>query len=175
MKRPRGKDPTNTIQGIAIVLVFVFLATYGFFSLMARDPVWFVGGFEDRPSRIIVYHHGERTELRPGEDGFEELSNAAVTSLEAGFARLTSLGLSEPSLQDAYTRDVSLELFFERPVEIHTWFSTGRTTQMLFLITGRYSELKVVMLGDEGDYRSGAPQLKSWEPVREALKSLGYY
>jgi len=46
---------------------------------------------------------------------------------------------------------------------------------MLFLITGPYAEMSVVLLGEQGKYRAGAPVLKTMEPVREALKSLGFY
>ena len=175
MNRPRGRDSTNTIQLLILIVGFLLLVYYGFTSLIARDPLWFAGGFRGQASRIVVYHAGQRTELRPGEAGFDELAGAVETSLDQGFARLTSIGLSEPSLQDAYTQFVTLEVFYERPIELHTWFVPGRTTQLLFLITGRYSEMSVVFLGQGGKYRSGAPVLETVEPVREAVKSLGYY
>ena len=175
MNRPSGRDSTNTIQLLIIIVGFLLLVYYGFTSLIARDPLWFAGGFRGQASRIVVYHAGQRTELRPGQAGFDELASAVETSLDQGFARLTSIGLSEPSLQDAYTQSVTLEVFYERPIELHTWFVPGRTTQLLFLITGRYSEMSVVFLGQGGEYRSGAPVLETVEPVREAVKSLGYY
>ncbi|MGD2205663.1 MAG: hypothetical protein PVH17_02690, partial [Anaerolineae bacterium] len=62
-----------------------------------------------------------------------------------------------------------------QPVELHAWFPTGRTTQMLFPITGRHSELSAVLLGDEGQYRAGAPILNDMEPIRETVQSLGFY
>jgi hypothetical protein len=45
----------------------------------------------------------------------------------------------------------------------------------LFLVTGRYAEMSVVLLGDQGHYRPGAPALKTMEPIQEGLKSLGFY
>jgi hypothetical protein len=45
----------------------------------------------------------------------------------------------------------------------------------LFPITGRHSDLSIVLLGDESQYRVGAPVLKTMEPIRETLKALGYY
>jgi len=65
-------------------------------------------------------------------------------------------------------------VFFDQPVKLHTWFDPGRTTQMLFLITGPYADMSVVLLGDQGQYRAGAPVLKTLDPIREALKSLGF-
>ncbi len=96
-------------------------------------------------------------------------------TLDQGFARLTSLGLSEQSLQDAYTQYVTLEVFFDQPVALRSWFDPGRTTQMLFLITGRHAEMSVVLLGDKGQYRPGAPALKTMELIQESLRTLGFY
>jgi hypothetical protein len=161
---------------LLILLVgFVILAYYLSVSSTARDPLWFVKGFRDDASLIIVYHAGQRTELLPGQAGFDELAGAVQTSLSQGFARLSNIGFSAQSLQDAYQRDVVLEVFFERPITMHAWFPVGRTTQMLFPITGRHSEQPIVLLGDGGQYRVGAPVLETTEPIREALKSGGYY
>ena len=175
MSRPTRRDRTNTIQLLVLIVGCLLLAYWAIISLTARDLLWFLGGFEGRPSRIVVYHGGQRSELLPGQAGFDELAGAVQTSLDQGFERLSNLGLSEHSLQEAYTRYVTLEVFFEQPVELHTWFNTGRTTQVLFLITGLHSEMSVVLLGQDGRYRSGAPVLKTMEPIREVLQSLGYY
>jgi len=169
------KDSTNTIYLVIVIVGFVLLAYYGMIALTAHDPLWFLGGFYGQPSRIVVYRAGQRTELLPGQAGFDELAGAVQTSLDQGLARTTHLGLSERSLQDAYTRYVTLEVFFDQPVTLHTWFDIGRTTQMLFLITGPYAEMSVVLLGEQGRYRAGAPVLKTLEPIREALKSWGFY
>ena len=88
---------------------------------------------------------------------------------------MTKPGLSAQSLQDAYTQDVSLEVFFDQPVTLRSWFDPGQTTQMLFLITGRHAGTSAVLLGDQGHYRAGAPALKSMEPIQESLRSLGFY
>jgi hypothetical protein len=175
MKRSVRKAGTNTIQLLLVFVGFVLLAYYATVTLTTRDPLWFLGRFQGQPSRIVVYHTGQRTELRPGQPGFDELAGAVQTSLAEGFARLSSTGFSEETLQDAYARQVTLEVFFDGPVELHTWFPTGRTTQMLFPITGRHSEQPLVLLGEGGEYRAGAPVLNTVEPVREALQSQGYY
>ena len=175
MRQPTKKDRTNTIQLLILLVGLVLLGYYATVSLTSRDPLWLSREFKGRPSRIVVYHAGQRAELWPGQVGFDGLAEAVQSSLAEGFARLSNLGFSEGSLQDAYTRYVTLEVFFDRPVELHAWFPTGRTTQMLFPITGRHSEMSVVLLGDTGQYRVGAPVLKSAEPIREALKTLGYY
>ena len=175
MNQPPRQADTNTAQLLILVAGLLLLCSYATVSLSARDLLWFLGDFEDRPSRVVVYHSGQRTELLPGQPGFDELASAVQASLAQGFARLTSTGFSEQSLQDAYTQYLTLEVFFDQPVELRTWFYAGRTTQMLFPITGRHSELPLVLLGEGGQYRAGAPILKTTDPIQEALKSLGFY
>jgi hypothetical protein len=175
MDEPRKKDRTNMVQLLIVVVGFVLVAYCAMVSLMTRDPLWFLGESEAHPSRIVVYHAGQRTELVPGQAGFDDLASAVQTSLAQGFARLSSLGLSDKSLQDAYTQFVTLEVFFDQPVKLHTWFHAGRTTQMLFPITGRHSEESVVLLGQGGKYRAGAPVLHTMEPIRETLRAHGFY
>ena len=175
MNQPTRKDRTNTVQLLVLIIGCILLTYFVSIGFTSRDPLWFSGGFQDQPSRIVVYHAGQRTELLPGQAGFDELATAVQTSLDQGFARLTNVGLSERSRQEAYTQFVTLEAFFDQPAKLHAWFNPGRTTQMLFPITGRHSEMSVVLLGEEDQYRAGAPVLKNMEPIREALKSLGFY
>jgi len=175
MSQPVKRDRTNTIQLLLLLVGLVLLSYYATVSLTSRDPLWLLRGFEGRPSRIVVYHGGQRTVLLPGQASFDELADAVQACLAEGFARLSNLGFSERSLEDAYTRSVTLEVFWDRPVELHTWFPPGRTTQMLFPITGRHADLSAVLLGDNGQYRAGAPVLNTTEPIQEVLKSLGYY
>jgi hypothetical protein len=175
MSRWIKNDRTNTIQLLILIVGLVILAYWATVSLTAHNPLWFVSEFEGQPSRIVVYHTGQCTELLPGQAGFDELASAVQATLDQGFARLTSLGLSEPSLQGAYTQYVTLEVFFDQPVTLRSWFDAGRTTQMLFFITGRYAEMSAVLLGDQGEYRAGAPALKTMGPIQASLKSLGFY
>jgi hypothetical protein len=154
----------------------LLLIVYGTIGVSAQDFLWFMKGFEDRPTLIVVYHHeGKRTELRPGQPGFDDLTAAIQASLAQGVDRPSGMGFSDASLLDAYTRYVSVEAFFDRPVKLHAWFNTGEPTQMLFPITGRHSELTIVLLGQNGQYLSSPPVLKTMAPIREALKTLGYY
>ena len=174
MSRSR-RSGTNAIQLFIILAGFVLLAYYLMVSLTSRDLLWFWRRFHDQPSRIVVYQTGQNTEFLPGEAGYDELSNAVQASLADGFARLTSTGFSEQTLQKAHTQYVTLEAFFAHPVEIHTWFPTGRTTQTLFPITGPHAEPPIVLLGDRGHYRAGAPVLNTNEPILKALEALGFH
>jgi hypothetical protein len=175
MSQPASRSRTNWITLLVVLVGFLLFAYYATVAMTTKDLLWFLEGFGDQPSLIVVYHNGLGTELRPGQPGFNEIAEAVQASLAQGFARLSGIGFSEESLQEAYTQHVTLEVFWQRPIQIHTWFPTGRTTQMLFPITGRHSEVSIVLLGDEGQYRVGAPVLETMEPIRETLRALGFY
>ena len=83
--------------------------------------------------------------------------------------------MSDASLLDAYTRYVTVEAFFSHPVKLHAWFDTGQPTRMLFPITGRHSDLSIVVLGQGGKYLANPPVLKTIQPIRDALDQLGYH
>ena len=174
MKQPTDKLQTNTGLMIAAIIGFMLAAYYSITAISARDALWFWNGFDDKPVRMIVYHDGKRTELLSGDPGFAELAEAVRASLAEGVARPSGIGLSASSLEDAYKLYVTLEVFFDRPVKLHASFNTSHPTQMLFPITGRHSDLNLVLLGVEGKYMSGAPALKTAEPIREALRAAGF-
>ena len=174
MGRSTRRTGTNTIQLLIMGAGFLVLAYYLTVSFTSGDLLWFLGGFRDRPSRLVVYVGGQTTALVPGDPGFDALAGAVQSSLAEGFAGLSNTGFSEQSLQDAYTRELTLEVFFDKPVSMHTWFPTGRTTRMLLPITGRHSDRTLVLLGDHEGYRVGAPVLKTTEPILETLGHLGF-
>ena len=164
----------NLPKLILTVLGFAVVVIYGTITLAAQDLLWFVPGFSEQPVRVIVYHAGARTELQPGQRGFAEISSAVVDSLNQGVARQSGLGLSSESLQDAYQRYQTVEVFFSRPVKLHAWFNTHEPTQMLFPVSGRHSETNVVFLGSSGIYFSNSPALNTIEPIRAALAALRF-
>ena len=174
MKQPTDKLRTNVGGMLVAVIGFMVVAYYAVTAISAQDAVWFLNGFDDRPVRVIVYQAGRQTGLLPGDPGFAELAQAVQASLAEGVARPSGIGLSSGSLEDAYKLYVSLEVFFGRPVKLHAAYNTGHPTQMLFLITGRHSDLNVVFLGVEGAYMSSGPVLKTTEPIRKALQAAGF-
>jgi hypothetical protein len=173
-KQPTDKLQTNLLGMLAAVIGFVLVAIYGTLALSAQDLMWFLTSFDEQPARVAVYRAGQRTELEAGQPGFDELAEAVRASLAQGVARQSGIGLSEGSLQDAYNQYVTVEVLFARPVKLHAWFDTDSPTQMLFPITGRHSETNVVFLGGAGKYLSNSPALKTVEPIRAALGSLGF-
>lgn len=169
-----AKRGINVFSLFIIVITFGLLTVYLTIAFSARDVFWFSKGFFERPVKVIVYSGGEAFEYQPGQPEFDLLAEAVRTSLAEGVNRQSGMGLSEQSLQEAYQRYVSVEAFFERPVKLHAGFYTGHPTQMLFLVTGRHSELNLVLLGDDGKYKTNPPVLNTIEPVRKVLIQLGF-
>jgi hypothetical protein len=172
---PTG-DRTRPVKALVTVVGFILLVLYGTIAFTSGDLLWFLKRFDSKPARIVVYHDdGKRTNLAPGDPGFEPLAQAIQRSISEGLDRPSGIGLSDASLLDAYTRYVTVEAFFEQPVRLHAWFNTEEPTQMLFPITGRHSDLSLVVLGKNGQYLSSPPVLKTIEPLRETLRELGYH
>ena len=171
-----SRDRTQLLRMLAMVGGFIILVLYGTLAFTSGDLVWFIKRFDSKPVRIVVYHDGgKRTNLDPGDPDFEPLAKAIRGSLSAGLERPSGIGLSDASLLDAYTRYVTVEAYFERPVKLHAWFNTEEPTRLLFPITGRHSDLSLVVLGKNGQYLSSPPVLNTVEPLRQALHELGYY
>jgi hypothetical protein len=171
-----SRDRTQPLKMLAMVGGFILLVLYGTLAFTSGDLVWFINRFDSKPVRIVVYHDGgKRTNLDPGDPDFEPLAKAIRSSLSAGLERPSGIGLSDASLLDAYSRYVTVEAYFERPVKLHAWFNTEEPTRMLFPITGRHSDLSLVVLGKNGQYLSSPPVLNTVEPLRQTLHELGYY
>ena len=171
-----SRDRTKPLRMLAMVGGFILLVLYGTIAFTSGDLVWFIKRFDSKPVRIVVYHDGgKRTNLDPGDPDFEPLAQAIRSSLSEGLERPSGIGLSDASLLDAYTRYVSVEAYFQRPVKLHAWFNTEEPTRLLFPITGRHSDLSLVVLGKNGQYLSSPPVLNTVEPLRQTLHELGYY
>lgn len=169
------RDHTQPLKMVLMLGAFLLAIVYGTIAFTTGDLLWFLKGFHSRPARIIVYYdEGKRTELRPGDPGFDILADGIQDSLSEGLERPSGIGLSDASLLDAYSRYLTVEAFFSRPVKLHAWFETGQPTRMLFPVTGRHSELSLVVLGQGDKYLSSPPVLNTIQPLRDALHQLGY-
>ena len=171
---------TQPLKMILLIAVLIAAIVYGTIGVTAQDALWFFnqlsGRVDAHPVRFLIYHdQGKLADLRPGQQGFDQLAAALHDSLAHGFERPSGIGFSDASLLDAYSRYVSVEVFFDPPARLHSPYATGEPTQMLFPITGRHSDQSLVLLGNDGKYRSNAPVLYTVEPIRRALQDLGYY
>jgi hypothetical protein len=168
-----SNDPLmNWAKTIIILLALIPVVIFMSNATTSQDWLWFKTGFDERPNRIIIYHDGGQVELRAGQPGFDGLAEAIRASLAGGVEQQSSVGLSEVSRREAYTRYTTVEAFFDGPVKLHAFFYTGHPTQMLFPITGRHSDWPIVFLGDDGEYQANAPVLKTIAPIREQLRVM---
>jgi hypothetical protein len=168
------KVHTNIPRMILVVVGMGLLVVYLGVFMASRDPYWFVRGFNERPYLIVVYDKGQKVEFKEGQPEFDLMAEAVRQSLDSGIARLSGIGLSEASQEDAYNKYLSLEAHFARPIKLHAWFDTYHPTLLLFPITGRHSNLSVVFLGSGDSFRVNVPALKTVEPIRAALTKIGY-
>jgi hypothetical protein len=172
-----GRPAHITRIRLAILLVGpILLIAYSVPALNSQDPLWFVNRFDRRPVQIIIHdQYGQSIDLWPGHPDFEPLAEAVRACLSQGLRQPSGLSLSDASLSSTNTRTVTVEAVFLRPVRLHTWFATEESTRMLFPITDRHPELALVILGQQDHYLSSPPVLRTVEPLREAMRGLGYY
>jgi hypothetical protein len=170
----KPKSGYNLLGLFVTIILFSLAVIFLTIAYQARDWMWWLSGFQQEPALVTVYQDGKKTEYRQGQPGYSELAEGVRDSLNSGVARMSGVGLSGGSLEDAYAQGLTVEAFFESPAKLHAYFNTGDPTQMLFPIIGRHSELKVVFLAENGRYFVNAPALKDVSPLRKALLSLGY-
>lgn len=162
--------------GPALLVLVVSLVglVYLALSLSTADPLWFWPRVEAQARRIVIYSQGRCTELTPGMPGYTELNaaiNASLSSIEGYFP---AWGLSEESLKEARTRYLTIEVFYDAPVQVHSTFRTGRPNTILIPLTGRGSEASLVFFGSDGHYWPGAPKVGGLERIRELITQMGY-
>ncbi len=173
-KMPTDKLQVNLGRMLLSLLVLVVIVILGTVTFSAQDPLWWLGGFTQRPVYVIVYNAGQKTSYSEGIDGYDILANAVVEVLNSGVSRNAAIGLSQGSQNDAYNQYLTVEAYFDPPAKLHAYFNTGNPTMMLFPITGRHSDESVVFLGENGQYMTSVPVVKNYQPLRDALKQLGY-
>jgi hypothetical protein len=168
-------DPiTNLFKVIFIVAILAVVTVFVSTATSTQDWEWYQSGFSELPNRIVIYNEGTRTELQAGDPGFDQLAEAIRASLDSGVRVNSRTGVSETTLNEAYSRYLTLEVFYPHPVKLHAWFYTGQPTQMLFPITGRHSDWPIVFMGNDGDYLSDGPVLKTKDPILQVMRDLGY-
>jgi len=174
MLKSRPGSSSSLLRMLVVVILFGVIIVYGTISFSSNDWAWFMRSFNEKPVEVIVYNQGERAQLTAGDTGFFELAEAIRVSMQRGVARQSGVGISRDSINDAYTKYITVEAIFEKPFKLHAWFNTGNPTHILIPISGRHSDLSVVFLSRDGNYSTNAPAMKDLQPVKDTLRSLGY-
>ena len=173
-RQPTDKLNVNLPGMLIVVVGFLVVTYYLITAFSAGDALWFMKGFSAQPSRLIIHHDGQHTEIKKSDPAFAPLASAVQQALNNGVNSPSAMGYSQSSLDDARNLYVSLEAFFDQPAKLHAPFNTGLATEMLFPITGRHSDRNIVLLGENGVYRIDPPVLTNMEPIRAVLKGMGY-
>jgi hypothetical protein len=159
---------------LLVLIVFVLAVVYIFVALGSSDPLWFWPGFNARPDKIIIHCAGQETILTSTSPGYAELTEALCQTVPKIQGFYASLGISEGTMQEYKSKALVVEVFYARPIFIHSPFNFGRPDSLLIPLSGLHSELNVLFGGHEGVYWAGALRLKSTEPLRKVIEELGY-
>lgn len=158
-------------MGIFIVAVFYLINVFN-----TGNWFWFRNNAVNvRPSRMVIWHEGERILVQPGHPDFIPLADAAERSLShLNNTALIDIGLSEETLEYYTKNGVTIELYFDTPVTFNSIARTGSPTQLLIPIEGRHAGAGLVFLGGNGRWWAGAIRMADPTPLLNTLAQLGY-
>ncbi len=173
----------NHPKNVKIVEPFLFLILFSVILIYTINVfntgnwLWFRGGTSElsSPTRIVIIDHGTKIVLQPGADGYNEMAEAAVASLQKfNNTDLVSIGLSVQTLDDYANDSLVVELYFDTPILFNTLARTGEPKQLLIPIDGRHSQGAYVFRGDQGEWWFGALRMADPQPLYAALQNMGY-
>ncbi len=156
---------------LALIVVIVSII-FSVGALANDDPLWFLPIFNDKPQRIVVYQDGCRTELIPGQPGFDELTAAINQTLPQYDGFNATFGMSVESAKETREKQRAVEIFYAKPVTIHTPYRFGHPDSIFIPLSGYFADAYSVFGGRAGEYWAGALRLKSIEPIQRAAAAI---
>lgn len=167
----------NVSQPI-LILLGVALGTWWLINtLNTGNPFWFVP-FQpiNTPSRLVIYHYGEKTTLRPGDDNFSEITTGLNESLSSfRNTDFINIGLSDNTQQRYYEEEFIVEIFFSQNVEFNLPIRFENINQLLIPIDARHSGNEYVFIGRNRAFQAGALQVEDMAPFEAALQLAGFF
>ncbi len=152
---------------IAIPIIFSAVGVAG-----NQDPLWFVGYFDETPARMIVSKEGCQVELLSGQPGFEELRQGLNQSFSHVIGWNWGLGLSPDTLKQYREQGPAVEVFYSKPVTIHSAYSFGHPDSIFIPLSDYFVEWNAIFGGHDGNYWAGSLRLGSLEPIQRAFKDI---
>lgn len=165
----------RVLDALLVFVLFSLLVIYGVIALSSNDPFWMWPFFTAKPSKLVLYQQGQIYEIGPESPAYEPLVETLNRALSKVVGFQETLGLSEETLAEYRTRAVVLEIYYPRPVSVHSRFSFGRPNTLLIPLVGSHSEANVVFGGLDGGYWPGALTLKDLQPLKDQLAALGFF
>jgi hypothetical protein len=161
------------LRGLLFALVVVIVVViFGIGALTNDDPLWFLPVFNETPKQIVVYKAGCSVELSKGQPGFDEMTNAINQTLPQFDGFNSSFGLSQESLKEHREKESLVEVFYAKPVTVHTPYRFGHPDSILIPLSGYFAEARAIFGGKAGEYWAGALRLKSIEPIRRTAEQV---
>ncbi len=167
---------TKILEPIIILVLFGVGALWVINTLNTGNPLWFLPiQPEYTPSRVVIHHYGESTELTEGMDGFLEIT-AALNDALSDFqtTSLVSIGVGEDTLRDYYESEFVVEVFYPRNIEFNLPIRLRGVNVLLFPIDGRHADRNYVFIGSDREYQAGALQIQDRSMLEETLEELGF-
>ncbi len=164
----------RVLDAIVIIVLFFFSTIYVVIALSTNDPAWIWPVFTAKPAKFMLYQQGQVIEIGPQSPAYEPITATLNRALSRVVGFQETLGLSEETLAEYRTRATVLEVYYPRPVVVHSRFNFGRPNTILIPLVGRHSEANVVFGGLNGSYWPGALTLKDLQPLKDQLSAWGF-
>lgn len=155
--------------------VILLLSIYGFISLNTGDLLWFWPKFDEQPAAMVVHCYGQDIALEPGGAPFSEIT-ALVNQGLSGSKRWDPLSLSDVTYQEYQSspRMMTLEVFYEPPVRIHSQYKFFSDVDTLVIpLDGRHAQYHVVFGRSHGITGPGSFPLDTVPLIAEYLGQEG--
>ncbi len=161
------------LKGLFFALVVMLIAVFFGVGLVANgDPLWFLPFFSEKPMRIVISNKGCTVELFEGEKNFDTIYLAANSSLSQLDGVNEQFGFSPGAVEEYRNTERVLELYYGRPITVHTSYSFGHPDSLLIPLTGHFADSRAVFGGHDGDYWAGALRLKSIDAITAAANQV---
>lgn len=164
------------LQPFLIVIGVFLLIFYLVGAINSGNWLWllpFQPTYE--PSLIEIRSDGVKTQYRPGDEGYDTLTEALNASL-ADFANadLVPTGLSDETLAEYDRSGVVLNVYYPQAIRFNTPVRMNEVNQLLIPFEGRQAGNRYVFLGVNGNWLAGAMVMRDDQALQEALRDLGY-
>lgn len=145
-------------------------------AMNTGNPMWFFPVQPSfSPSRLLVYHYGDLITLHPDDPQFGEVA-AAVDSLLTAFNNqdLVDIGLGEGTLKSYHEQEFVLEVEYAEDIQFNLPVRMEHVNRILFPVDARHAGTNYIFIGNDTGWLAGALQVKSYEPLLETMRRLGY-
>ena len=116
-------------------------------SLTNGDLWWFLRSFTVKADWIVVYWDGETTMLFPGDAGYDEIMTAFSDAIAHWSGYEGGVGLSDENLERYRNEWQLLELYYNKPVSVHTRYLFPKSRTFFVPLSGTHAEWRRVFGG----------------------------